>query len=133
MQYVLQTCAPAGGGKGRRPPPWKIKKIPLNGGHFATFSPYGGLFATFFSLYIYFFLPYEGLFSPYGGLLLFFSSYAVFFCLYIVFFGGLAPPPSPTKIPTAAHDYRITLDTYLICCNCQTRPTAHACTFTYFY
>ena len=78
--HILQSCnqkyvvtyswAPAwGGGKSRpspSPPPLgKSKKIVGNiVGLFATFSPYGGLFATFFSLWGPL-LPCGGLFATF--------------------------------------------------------------------
>ena len=69
-------------------PPSKKNWEAILGAFFATFSSYGGLFATFFS--------FLGAFSPCGGLLpLFTSWWGPFF--------GLAPPLS-SKISAGAHD-----------------------------
>ena len=84
MHVSIMHGRPQGGGArvGRRHPPWKIKNKFLGyfGDLFATFSLYGGLFATIFSL--------RGAFSPCGGL------YATFYSMVGAFF-GLAPPPPP--------------------------------------
>ena len=74
-------------------PPWKIKKkLRYVEGISATYSPYGGLFATFFSL------GGSGAFSPCGGLFdTFFPSRGGggIFCLYRGPFLGLPLPPPP--------------------------------------
>ena len=82
-----------GGGKSRPSPPLKNKFKNFLGYItvlFATFSSYGGLFATFFSFW--------GPFHHVGAFSLLFTSW------WRPFFGLAPPPPRPTKISAGAHD-----------------------------
>ena len=80
----LQAWVPAR--VGRRPPPSK-KNLGSIGGLFATFSSYGGHFATFFSFLV--------AFSPCG------DHFATFYFMVGTSFWACPPP---TKISAGAHD-----------------------------
>ena len=89
----LQAWAPGGGGKsiGRRHPPhskFKKKVFGYIGDLFATFSSYGGLFATFFLIF--------------GGIFMMWGSFCYTFHFMVGAFFWASPPP--TKISAGTHD-----------------------------